>query len=127
MKTRMTVALSILAGATLGAAAIQGLHAQAKPKAYTVIEVEVMDEAALKAHLPPVEAALAAAGGHYLNTGGGRIISHLGDPPKRVAIIEWDNLDQAKAFYDSGVWKTFLPDREKVVKTIRRYTVEAVK
>ena len=64
MKTRMTVALSILAGATLGAAAIQGLHAQAKPKAYTVIEVEVMDEAALKAHLPPVEAALAAAGGH---------------------------------------------------------------
>jgi uncharacterized protein (DUF1330 family) len=127
MKTRMTVVLSMLAGATLGAAAIQGLHAQAKPKAYTVIEVEVMDEAALKAHLPPVEAALAAAGGHYLNTGGGRIISHLGDPPKRVAIIEWDNLDQAKAFYDSGVWKTFLPDREKVVKTTRRYTVEAVK
>jgi uncharacterized protein (DUF1330 family) len=127
MKTRMTVVLSMLAGATLGAAAIQGLHAQAKPKAYTVIEVEVMDEAALKAHLPPVEAALAAAGGHYLNTGGGRIISHLGEPPKRVAIIEWDNLDQAKAFYDSGVWKTFLPDREKVVKTIRRYTVEAVK
>jgi len=127
MKTRMIVALSMLAGATLGAAAIQGLHAQAKPKAYTVIEVEVMDEAALKAHLPPVEAALAAAGGHYLNTGGGRIISHLGDPPRRVAIIEWNNLDQAKAFYDSGVWKTFLPDREKVVKTIRRYTVEAVK
>jgi uncharacterized protein (DUF1330 family) len=127
MKTRMTVALSMLAGATLGAAVIQGLHAQAKPKAYTVIEVEVIDEAALKAHLPPVEAALAAAGGHYLNTGGGQIISHLGDPPKRVAIIQWDSLDQAKAFYDSGVWKTFLPDREKVVKTTRRYTVEAVK
>ncbi len=127
MKTRMTVALSMLAGATLGAAAIQGLHAQAKPKAYTVIEVEVIDEAALKAHLPPVEAALAAAGGHYLNTGGGQIISHLGDPPKRVAIIEWDSLDRAKAFYNSGVWKTFLPDREKVVKTTRRYTVEAVK
>ena len=127
MKTRMTVALSMLAGATLGAATIQGLHAQAKPKAYTVIEVEVIDEAALKAHLPPVEAALAAAGGHYLNTGGGQIMSHLGEPPKRVAIIEWDSLDQAKAFYNSGVWKTFLPDREKVVKTTRRYTVEAVK
>ena len=64
---------------------------------------------------------------HYLNTGGGQIISHLGDPPKRVAIIEWDSLDRAKAFYESGVWKTFLPDREKVVKTTRRYTVEAVK
>jgi hypothetical protein len=31
MKTRYTVALSMLAGATLGAAAVQGLHAQAKP------------------------------------------------------------------------------------------------
>lgn len=31
MKTQYTVALSMIAGAALGAAAIQGLHAQAKP------------------------------------------------------------------------------------------------
>lgn len=127
MSPKYKLMLAALVGATLGSAAVHGLHAQAKPKAYTIIEVHVINEAALKAHLPPVEAALAAAGGHYLNTGGGRIISHLGNPPERVAIIEWDNLDQAKAFYDSGVWKAFLPDREKAVKTIRRYTVEAVK
>ena len=36
MKTRYTVALSMIAGAALGGAAIQGLHAQAKLKAYTV-------------------------------------------------------------------------------------------
>ena len=127
MKPTRKMMLAVLVGATLSSATIYGLHAQAKPKAYTVIEVEVIDEAALKAHLPAVEAALAAAGGHYLNTGGGQIISHLGDSPKRVAIIEWDSLDQAKAFYASGVWKAFVPDRDKVVKTIRRYTVEAVK
>jgi uncharacterized protein (DUF1330 family) len=127
MKPKCKITLAVIVAAALASATVHGLHAQAKPKAYTVIEVEVIDETALKAHLPRVEAALAAAGGHYLNTGGGKIISHLGDPPKRVAIIEWDSLDQAKAFYASGVWKTFLPDREKVVKTIRRYTVEAVK
>jgi hypothetical protein len=41
MKTRYTVALSMIAGAALGGAAIQGLHAQAKLKAYSVGEIEV--------------------------------------------------------------------------------------
>jgi hypothetical protein len=33
MKTAYTMAMSVFAGVALGAAAIQGLHAQAKPKA----------------------------------------------------------------------------------------------
>ena len=41
MKTRYTVALSMIAGAALGAAAIQGLHAQAKPPVYAVAEITV--------------------------------------------------------------------------------------
>jgi hypothetical protein len=47
MKTRYAVALSVVAGAALGAAAVQGLHAQAEPKAYTVSEVETVNPAAL--------------------------------------------------------------------------------
>jgi hypothetical protein len=50
MKTRFTVALSLLAGAALGAAAVQGLHAQAKPKAFILTESEVLDAAALAAY-----------------------------------------------------------------------------
>ena len=46
MKIRYTVVLSMIAGAALGGAAIQGLHAQAKPKAYTVSELETLDPAA---------------------------------------------------------------------------------
>ena len=38
MKTRFTVALSMLAGAAIGVVAVQGLQAQGKPKAYTVSE-----------------------------------------------------------------------------------------
>jgi len=41
MKTRYTVALSMFAGAALGAAAIQGLHAQAKPPVYLIGQIEV--------------------------------------------------------------------------------------
>jgi hypothetical protein len=48
MKTSYVVAISLIAGAALGAAAIQGLHAQAKPKAYLVTESEILDRAELE-------------------------------------------------------------------------------
>ena len=36
MKTRFTIAVSLLAGAVLGGALIQALHAQAKPPVYMI-------------------------------------------------------------------------------------------
>jgi predicted regulator of Ras-like GTPase activity (Roadblock/LC7/MglB family) len=57
MKTRYTVALSVLAGAALGAAAVQGLHAQAKPKACAVSEAEILDAAAAAAFTSAIEVA----------------------------------------------------------------------
>ena len=36
MKTRITIAVSMLAGALVGGAAIQALHAQAKPPVYMI-------------------------------------------------------------------------------------------
>ena len=38
MNSRYKIALSMLVSAALGAAAVQGLHAQAKPKAYLITE-----------------------------------------------------------------------------------------
>jgi hypothetical protein len=64
MKTRYTVALSMIAGAAVGAAAIQGLHAQAKPKAYLVTESEILDRAALESYGSALASAMQAAGGH---------------------------------------------------------------
>ena len=43
MNTKFKFALAVVAGVALGAAAVQGLHAQAKPKAYLVTESEVLD------------------------------------------------------------------------------------
>ena len=45
MKTRYTVALSMLAGIGLGAVAVQGIHAQGKPPAYLVIEINKVNDA----------------------------------------------------------------------------------
>jgi hypothetical protein len=46
MKTRYAIALAMFAGAVLGATAVQGLHAQAKPPVYSVAEIDIMDQAA---------------------------------------------------------------------------------
>jgi uncharacterized protein (DUF1330 family) len=127
MKTRYTVALSMLAGVALGAVAVQGLHAQGKPKAYTISELESLDPTAQAAFTPLAQAAMKAAGGRTLNTGGGRIVGIDGPaPPKRVVINEWDSLDQATAYYKSAAWNDLAPQRDKAIKTIRRYVVEAM-
>ena len=47
MHTKSKIVLALVAGVALGAAAVQGLHAQAKPKAYLVTESEILDQAAL--------------------------------------------------------------------------------
>jgi uncharacterized protein (DUF1330 family) len=126
MKTRYIVALSMLAGAALGSAAIQGLHAQAKPKAYTVSETELLDATAQAAYTPLAQAAQRNAGARPLRTGGGKVVAIEGAaPPKRVAITEWDSLEQAQAFYNSAAWKDLAPQRDKGLKLIRRYAVEA--
>jgi uncharacterized protein (DUF1330 family) len=61
-----------------------------------------------------------------LNTGGGKIVALEGSAPKRVAITEWESLEQAEAFYKSKAWNDLAPQRDKALKTMRRYAVEAV-
>jgi uncharacterized protein (DUF1330 family) len=126
MKTRYTVALSMIAGAALGGVAIQGLHAQAKLKAYTVSELETVDAQAQQAYLPAARKAIEAAHGRALRTAAGKVVHIEGAPaPKNVAIVEWDSVDDAVAFYKSKAWTDLAPQRDKTQKTIRRYAVEA--
>lgn len=126
MKSNHKLALTLLVGIALGAAAIQGLHAQAKPKAYIVTETELLDAAAQAAYSPLIRSAQTAAGGRNLRTTGGRIVAIEGAAPKRAGISEWDSLEQAQAFLNSKAYTDLAPQRDKGVKTIRRYIVEAV-
>ena len=121
MNPKSRIVLAVVVGAALGAAAVQGLHAQAKPKAYIVTDSEVLDAAAAAAYSPVNQAAQKAAGGRPFRTGGGKVVTLEGAaPPKSVPITEWDSLEQAQAFYKSKAWTDLTPQREKAVKTIRR-------
>ena len=124
-----TYAIALLAGVAIGAIALQGLHAQgAKLKAYSVGEIEILDPAAQAAYLPAARKAIEAAHGRALRTAAGRVVQiDGGSPPKSAAIVEWDSLDDAVAFYKSKAWTDLAPQRDKATKVIRRYVVEVEK
>ena len=44
MKAKYTIALAMIGSFALGAAAVQGLHAQSKPPAYVIAEINVTDK-----------------------------------------------------------------------------------
>jgi uncharacterized protein (DUF1330 family) len=128
VKTKHTVGLSLLVGVAIGALAMQGLYAQGtKLKAWSVGEIEPVAGATVSdTYLKEIREAITKAHGRALRTVKGRVVGiEGGAPPKSAAIVEWDSLDDAVAFYKSDTWKKFAPEREKAQKTIRRYVVEA--
>jgi uncharacterized protein (DUF1330 family) len=128
VNTKLKIVLALAIGAALGTAVTQGLHAQAKLKAYSVGELEAIDPAAQTAYLPAARKAIEGAHGRALRTAAGRVVSIDGPPaPKNVAIVEWDSLDEAVNFYKSKAWTDLAPQRDKAQKTIRRYVVEVEK
>jgi uncharacterized protein (DUF1330 family) len=129
MKSKFGIAMVMLAGAALGALAVEGIHAQgAKLKAYVVSENEILDASAQAAYLPVARKLIDEAHGRALRTAAGRVVQiEGGAPPKSAALTEWDSVDDAVAFYKSKAWTELAPQREKAVRVIRRYAVEVEK
>ena len=125
MNSKYKIVLAVVGGAALGAATVHGLHAQAKPKAYQVTELEVIDAEANKAFTQAVRASQQQASGRNLRTAYGKVVAFVGDPPKHVGITEFDSLVQAVAYRNSQAFKDLDPLRNKAIKIVRQYAVEA--
>ena len=68
---QITVGLAMVVSAALGAAAVQALHAQAKPPAYNFAEITIKDQDGYnKEYLPVITKALTDAGGKFIVRGG---------------------------------------------------------
>jgi uncharacterized protein (DUF1330 family) len=126
MKTHYAVALSLLAGAAAGAAAIHTLHAQAKPPVYYVAEIEITNlEGWTKEYAPKAQALIREMGGRTLASGQ-NVTSLEGEAPKtRVAVQRWDSMEQIKAWMSNPEYKELKALREKYGK-VRAFTVEGM-
>jgi uncharacterized protein (DUF1330 family) len=125
MNSKLKMTIAALAGTALGAAAIQALHAQAKPPVYTVTEIEVTNvDAYLKEYTPVVQPIIKKAGGKLL-AASLKVTALDGTAPKRVAINQWESLEQAQALYNSAEYKEAQKIGNKYA-TFRRYAVEGL-
>jgi uncharacterized protein (DUF1330 family) len=107
MKFATGMALGVLGGIGIGAAMVQGLHAQTTPPVYYVSEIDLSDpEAYANEYLPKAQELIKAAGGQYVASGGpgssGKVTGFDGEAPKsRVVIIKWDSLDKIQVWHSS--------------------------
>ena len=126
MKQSITIGLAMLTGAVLGAAAIQGLHAQAKPPLYVVTEIDVTNlDAYVKDYAPKAQGIIRANGGRIL-AAGQNVTSLEGDRAKpRVAIVAFDSMEKIQAWRNSADFKTNRQTGEKYAK-FRSFAVEGV-
>jgi uncharacterized protein (DUF1330 family) len=124
MKTHFTVGLSMLAGVGIGAAALETLHAQAKPPVYVVTEIDVTNvDAYNKEYVPVVRPIIAKSGGKLVAVSQDPT-SLEGAPQKsRVAINVFESLEKAKAWREAADYKEARKIGDKYAK-FRAYVVE---
>jgi uncharacterized protein (DUF1330 family) len=123
MKTRVSIALALLAGVGIGAATIETLHAQAKAPVYYVAEVDLTNpEAYAKEFTPKAIVITKKYGGRVLALSS-NVIQMEGQPPKRVAIQVWESKEKLLAWRDSAEMKDLRKIGEKYAK-FRSYALE---
>ena len=105
MKTKLKTTLALLVGAGLGAAVIEGLHAQASGPVYAVVAIRKINDAdAYKTIMPKAAPAAEAAGGKFVIRTD-KITSLDGTPPARFVLIQFENMEKAQAWHNSEAQK----------------------
>jgi uncharacterized protein (DUF1330 family) len=93
--------------------------------AYVIAEVTVNDATLFAEYGKGVPASIAAYGGKYLVRGGATEQKEGGWEPKRMVVLEFPTMAQARKWYDSAEYKPLLAMRLKAANA-RMIFVEGV-
>ena len=116
----------LLTGAALGAAAVQTLHAQAKPLAFQIAEVTVRDQDGFtKEFAPLIGKVVTDGGGKFLARGGKTLAVHGAAPEPRIVIVQFDNFEKMQALMDSAAFRQAIAQGDKYA-TQRVFGVEGM-
>ena len=131
MRSNYKIAVAVTAGVAIGALAVQGLHAQAKPPVYFVAEIDVTNpDAYAKEYAPKAQAIIKAAGGRFLAIGGsaattGTVTAFDGNAPKRVVVQVWDSMEKIQAWRANPEYVELRKVGEKYAK-FRSFAVDGL-
>jgi len=131
MRSDYKIAVAVTAGIAIGALAVQGLHAQAKPPVYFVAEIDVTNpDAYAKEYAPKAQAIIKAAGGRFLAIGGsaattGTVTAFDGNAPKRVVVQVWDSMEKIQAWRANPEYVELRKVGEKYAK-FRSFAVDGL-
>ena len=125
MKTSYNVIIAIAAGAAIGGSVVQGIHAQATPPTYAVVDIsDITDSEGFRSLIPKAGPATAPFGGKFI-VRTDKITATDGTPPKRFVIIAFDSLAKAKAWDESEAQREVTAIRIKN-STSRQFFVEGM-
>ena len=94
--------------------------------AYLIVEMHITDPERYGDYMAVAPAAVQAAGGRYL-VRGGRQQTLEGDwQPARLALLQFDSYDAAKAFYDGALYQAARRKRDGATEYFNMVLVEGV-
>lgn len=105
---------------------MQGLHAQAKPPAYVIAEIDETNHDGFVKEFAPLAAKALSGGGAKTLARGGQTMSLEGTPPKsRITINAFETMEKAQAAFTSAAYKDARKIGDKYAK-FRIFVVEGV-
>jgi uncharacterized protein (DUF1330 family) len=126
----------LLSGVAIGALAVQGIHAQAKPPVYYISEIDISNpEAYGKEYAPKAQAVIKSLGGRFVAAGGistiplssGAVTSFDGEAPKgRVTVTLWNDMDAVRAWRANPEYKKLRAEVGDKYAKFRSFAVEGV-
>ena len=124
--------MTILVSAALGGLVVEELHAQVTPPVYFIGEIDVTNpDGYAKEYLPKAREIIKAHGGRLLAAGGAaaggssQVIAIDGEPPKRVVVYLYPDMDAVRAWRDDPAYEEVRKLGEKYA-TYRTFAVGGV-
>ena len=126
MNRSMALGMAMLAGGTIGATAINALHAQGKaPGAYAIVDIsKINDPEVFKNVVAKAPGAMTGSGGRYI-VRTNNITNIDGTNPARFVVIAFDSVAQAQA-WDKSAAQQEVDDLRKKSTTSRAFIVEGM-
>ena len=82
------------------------------PKAYVIVDMDVTDPERYERYRALATPAVEAGGGRYIVRGGPAEVLEGDRVPKRIVIVEFPDMDSARAWYDSPMYRDARAARE---------------